>query len=145
MAIALVPASTAAASADDGICVGPDSKVVPEAERALVSLTNEFRASRGLAPLARSPRLTGVARRHSTRMARLDFFGHSGSGNRFGWAKSRPAGENLALAESPAVVMSLLKGSTTHRRTLLGRYRWVGIGVFRTCTGDLLVTQDFIG
>lgn len=144
MVALVVSVSTAFASPEGGICVGPQSSIDPAAERALRTLTNEFRAANGMGPLRASARLTRAARRHSVRMAREDFFGHSSAGGGFPWARSRAAGENLALAESPEVAMELLKGSSTHRRTLLSRtYRRIGIGAFRTCTGALLVTQDF--
>lgn len=144
MAVSLLPVSTAFASPEDGICVGPESAIDVGAEQAIRALTNEFRAANGVAPLSGSPRLTRAARRHSVRMAREDFFGHSSQGGGFPWSRNRAAGENLALAETPEAAMELLKGSSTHRHTLLSRtYHRVGIGVFRTCTGSLLVTQDF--
>lgn len=144
MVVLAIPASTAFASSEDGLCVGPQSAIDPGAEQALRTMTNEFRAANGVAPLRASARLTGAARRHSVRMAREDFFGHSSAGGGFPWARRRAAGENLALAESPQAAMELLKGSATHRHTLLSRtYRRIGIGAFRTCTGSLLVTQDF--
>jgi uncharacterized protein YkwD len=124
--------------------VGSQSEFDPAAEQALRNLANEFRAEHGVAPLRASTRLTRAARRHSFRMAREDFFGHSGGSQGFPWSRSRAAGENLALAETPQAAMELLKGSATHRHTLLSStYHRVGIGAFRTCTGHLLVTQDF--
>ena len=144
--ITLVPTSAALASPDDGICVGPESTFDAGAEAELRTLANNFRTENGVRPLRASARLSGVARRHSLKMAQTHVFGHSGSSGGFPWSRSRPAGENLALAGTPEAAMELLKGSPTHRHTLLSRsYRNVGMGAFRTCTGHLLVTQNFTG
>jgi uncharacterized protein YkwD len=146
VAATLIPVSGATGSVGDGLCVGPEARFDPAAEQALRSMTNTFRAENGIRPLRARAGLTRAARRHSLSMAESDSFAHSGNGRGFPWARNRPAGENLALAESPEAVMELLKGSAPHRRTLLSpTFRRFGVGVLRTCTGHLLVTEDFVG
>ena len=141
---ALLSTPVAVASPDDGICVGPRPTFDVAAERSLRTMTNVYRVQHGLRPLRAAGRLTRVARNHSLAMARADSFAHSGSSGRFPWAGSRAAAENLALGGTAEVVMDLLKNSTTHRDILLASsYRRFGIGVLVTCTGYLLVTEDF--
>ena len=135
-----------AASEQDGVCADSPVSYDPAAERALRSLTNCFRHEYGKAPLRARGQLTRAARAHSLRMAQQGVFAHSNGGGGFPWAEGRPAGENLALAATPEQAIALLKESPSHRRTLLGAtYRRIGIGALRTCTGHLLITQDFQG
>lgn len=142
--LALLPVSGAVATPENGICVGPQPTFDIAAERSLRTMSNTFRAERGLRPLRAAARLTRIARKHSLRMARTEVFSHSGTSRGFPWSPSRAAGENLALADSPEAVMQLWKGSAAHRDALLSpAFRRFGIGVLRTCTGYLLVTEDF--
>ncbi|MEW6582504.1 MAG: CAP domain-containing protein [Actinomycetota bacterium] len=142
--LAAAPAATPAV--DDGLCLGPGSGYDASAERTLRSLTNAFRSSMGLPRLRPKGALTSAARRHSRSMAAGGYFQHSSRGGAFPWAGGRVAGENLAMAQSPEQAMGLLARSPTHRRTLLSRaYTRFGIGAIRTCTGALLITQDFQG
>lgn len=143
---ALAFAPTATPSVADGLCLPPNPAFDPGAEKALRGLTNAFRASQGLRPLRPKAALTAVARQHSRDMAAGGYFQHSNVNGRFPWAGGRAAGENLALADTPQQAMSLLSQSPTHRHTLLSStYRRFGIGAMRTCTGALLITQDFLG
>jgi uncharacterized protein YkwD len=142
--LALVPA--ASASTDDGLCLGANPRFDPSAEQALRGLTNSFRANAGLKPLRAKGALTVAARRHTWEMAADGLFQHSNTSGSFPWAGKHAAGENLALADTAQDAMWLLTQSPTHRHTLLGRvYTHIGIGAMRTCTGSLLVTQDFLG
>jgi len=146
LAIALLAVPVATASPADGVCVGPQSAFDPPAEHTLRSMTNAFRRDNGRRPLRAQGRLTRNARRYSFTMARTGYFGHAVGGKRFSWSRRRPAGETLALAATPAGVMEVLIGSATHRAILLDpAFRVFGIGVLRTCTGYLLVTEYFTG
>ena len=144
-ACAAVASAPTAAAAPSGVCVGPAVSFDAHAESAIRALANRFRVSAGLRPLRARAALTRVARRHSLEMARRGRFAHSLRNGRFPWAKGRPAGENLALAGTAREAHVMLTLSPPHRATLLGgRYRSFGVGVLRTCTGQLLVTQDFL-
>jgi len=142
-AVAWAPTGAAAPS---GICIGPEVTFDAHAESVIRALANRFRASAGLRPLRARAALNRVARRHSLEMARRGSFAHSLRNGRFPWANGRTAAENLALAGTARQTHVVLTQSPPHRATLLGRrYRSFGVGALRTCTGQLLVTETFLG
>lgn len=114
--------------------------------------TNQFRRSKGLPDLIMRNELNVIAQRHSADMAggRVGF-GHSGFEKRNAMAskKIRPIrsfAENVAYgATSGKQVVTLWKNSSGHRRNMLGRYKYIGIGIARNRSGQIFYTQVFAG
>lgn len=124
----------------------------PEAERQLVALANEERATRGLAPLELDARLVTVARAHSTEMFRLRYFSHTSpeTGSPFdrlaaaGIPYTR-AGENLAYARSVATAHRGLMESPGHRENVLRpEFTRIGVGVIAAGPYGRMFTQLFL-
>jgi uncharacterized protein YkwD len=111
-------------------------------ERATLCLLNEQRTRRSLAPVQRSARLSGVARRPATTMVRDKFVSHtSPSGTTLadrirgsGYLSRRPwaVGEVIAWSTraTPAGQVRALMASPPHRHVILTpTYRDAGVGV----------------
>ena len=132
----------------------------PEAGLAqqVLTLTNQHRASIGLAPLASSSTLTASAVWKSGHMAGNDYFDH----NDFAFAPltslrswstritdcdypNAGRGENIAFGYSSAqAVMTGWLNSSGHRANIeSGSYKAIGIGVVRDSGGRLWWTQNF--
>ncbi|MDQ1725498.1 MAG: hypothetical protein QOG52_2526 [Frankiaceae bacterium] len=120
----------------------PRSASREQLERATLCLLNEQRTRRGLAPVRRSARLSGVARRYATTMVLGKFVSHtSPSGTTFadrirasGYLSRRPwaVGEVIAWSEraTPAGQVRALMASPPHRHVILTpTYRAAGVGV----------------
>ncbi|MDP1850721.1 MAG: CAP domain-containing protein [Solirubrobacteraceae bacterium] len=111
--------------------------VLDAEERALRSQINAYRAARGRAPLRVSAPLTRSAQWLSRDMAAKDYLDHVDSRGRdfdrriaaFGF-RGPTKGENLAGgAPDAAATFAMLKGSASHRRTMLrANLRLIGIG-----------------
>ena len=94
-----------------------------------LSAVNAVRAGQGLAPLAASPVLEGVARAHSEYMARTGRVGHAGAGGarlgpRIASSGYRAcfAAENVAWGfADAAAAIAAWQGSGGHRRNMLDR------------------------
>ena len=123
----------------------------PVAERQMLDLVNEERASAGLRPLIWDERLLPVARQHSEEMFRLKYFAHTSpvSGTPFdrlksaGIAYSR-AGENLAYAQSVSVAHRGLMQSPGHRENILRpEFTHIAIGVISAGPYGRMFTQLF--
>jgi|SRR5689334_19275677 len=112
--------------------------------------TNEFRKSKRLPPLEMLEELNAIARKHSEDMAKGKWsFGHSGYHQRelevqraikmeYGMA------ENVAYgAKTAKEVVTLWKGSSGHRKNMLGNYKYIGIGTARDKHGAIYYTQIF--
>ena len=104
----------------------PSMLIDPESQK-VVELTNQQRASQGLAPLAINDLLVNAAAGHSTDMATNNFMSHTGSdgsnpGQRitragYSW---RTYGENVAAGYSTAqAVMDGWMNSGGHRANIL--------------------------
>jgi uncharacterized protein YkwD len=144
-----------AASADDATpatplpdatsCSGP-GVADPVAQAALRRMVNGARAQVGAPALRGSAALAAYALRHSQDMATADRLAHSMVGGRLAFAPpDRAAGETLAVVGTPWQAVRGWLGSPHHRATLLSRqFRFTGIGAVRTCTGTLVVTQEFL-
>jgi uncharacterized protein YkwD len=138
----LIPAAAQAAA-----CPGADTPIdaddVPAARAALLCLHNAERARRDLPPLHADAELRDAGQDHAADMVRRHYFEHtSPSGVPFdarvksaGYTKRAPSwaiAENLAWGDAgitPADLMRMWLASPEHRRSLLGRYRDVGIGI----------------
>jgi uncharacterized protein YkwD len=126
-------------------------------ETEIFSLVNSERARKNLPPVEWDGELAKLARNYSKQMARERFFDHfdrSGTSvveraenARIGkWSK---IGENLFLCEGiDRFSFTAVKGwmkSPTHRKNILDR-SWTdsGIGIARSRSGQIYVTQVFI-
>ncbi len=105
----------------------------------VVSLTNQFRATNGLAPLTLNSKLSEAAQTHSQNMATQDFFSHTGkdgssAGDRvsktgYDW---RTVAENIAAGQStPSEVVNSWINSPGHRLNILNTtIKEIGVGYF---------------
>jgi uncharacterized protein YkwD len=109
-------------------------------------MVNGARDQAGLPPLRGSAALSAYAVRHSRDMAAADRLAHSMVGGKLPFApSSKAAGETLAVVGTPWQAVSGWLGSPRHRATILSRqFRFTGVGAVRTCTGALVVTQEFL-
>ena len=113
----------------------------------VLKYTNQFRKSKGLAPLEIRNDLNAIARKHSEAMANgRTKFGHSGYDKRatqikkiFGACKTA---ENVAYGAADGKdAVNIWKNSPGHRKNLLGDYKYIGIGTARNKRGVIYYTQ----
>ncbi len=117
----------------------------------VLQYTNQFRKSKRLPALEMRDDLNTIARRHSEDMAKGKCsFGHSGYNQReqqvqkiirveYGMA------ENVAYGATTAKeVVSMWKGSSGHRKNMLGNYKYIGIGTARDKRGAIYYTEIFV-
>jgi uncharacterized protein YkwD len=117
----------------------------------VLTYTNQFRTSKGKKPLELRADLSELARKHSENMASgKTSFGHSGVDKRDSAAFKDVQGAN-AFAENVAFgattgkeVVGMWKGSSGHRRNMLGDYKYIGIGVATDKKGVIYYTQVFV-
>jgi uncharacterized YkwD family protein len=119
----------------------------------MLQMINRERTSRGLSPLVMDARLGRSARLKSQDMADNDYFAHQSP--RYGSPTAmiseqgvsyHVAGENIAVAGSVAEAHSGLMGSPGHRKNiLLPQYTMIGIGIVKSGSGGLIITQHFAG
>jgi uncharacterized protein YkwD len=128
-------------------------------EESIVAIVNQERAANGLAPVSVDPRLREAARGHSKDMGELGFFDHTSpvSGKaKFtdrikaqGHSKFGAAGENIAAGsfnpqDRAESFMDMWMKSPGHRANILGEdYRYIGVGVYVTASGEVYSTQVF--
>ena len=112
--------------------------------------TNQFRRSQGLNELTMRNDLNKIAERHSEDMARGRVpFGHAGFYKRNAMAKKdinqlSSFAENVAFGPtSGKQVVDMWKNSPAHRQNLLGRFKYIGIGVAKDRNGHIYYTQVF--
>ena len=116
-----------------------------------------FAETRGRAePLKWNDRLAAVARAHSRKMIKQQFFNHVDPDGKTPLDRINKAGilwqaygENIALHETvkgaQAAFMSEPRFKKNHRSNILNTmYTEVGIGIAQAPNGSLYVTQDFI-
>jgi len=116
----------------------------------VLSLTNQFRKSKGLPALTIHSELNEIAEKHSTNMASKRVgFGHDGIEKRNALAKKviKPMSnfaENVAYgASNGGGAVNMWKNSPGHRRNMLGNFKYIGIGVAKDKKGRLFYTQVF--
>jgi uncharacterized protein YkwD len=116
----------------------------------VLSHTNKFRRSKGLATLVINDDLNALAEKHSVDMAKGRVgFGHSGFNKRYHIARQKIEGfkafaENVAYGVSSGKeVVTMWKNSTPHRRNMLGQYKYIGIGIAKDRKGSIYYTQVF--
>jgi uncharacterized protein YkwD len=124
-------------------------------ERRAFDLINVERAKYRLAPLVWDGELCRMARLHSEKMARLNFFDHDGpDGNLPARAQAsgvmwRSLAENIALNQGYDDPVSLAVDqwmhSPGHRANILrGIFTHSGVGIARAADGRIYITQVFI-
>jgi len=118
----------------------------------VLSQTNKFRRSKGLPALIINEELNAIAQKHSANMARGKVgFGHGGFSKRNKMASKviqplNKFAENVAYgATSGKEVVTMWKNSSGHRRNMLGRYKYIGIGTAKDRQGHIYYTQLFAG
>jgi uncharacterized protein YkwD len=146
--VASRPASPASA--------GAATPAPAELEREIHLQVNQYRARRGLPPLAYDERVAAVARSHSAAMASGErAFGHQGFQERTEAVvrvvpAARAFAENVAYdgRTGPRLAQLVVQGwidSPAHRANLEGRYDLTGIGVAVARDGRRYFTQIFAG
>lgn len=118
----------------------------------VLSQTNKFRRSKGLPTLIIREELNAIAQKHSSDMARGRVgFGHGGFSKRNAMAKKKMKAihsfaENVAYGPTTGKqVVTMWKNSSDHRRNMLGRYKYIGIGIAKDRRGRIFYTQVFAG
>ncbi|MEA2156379.1 MAG: hypothetical protein QOE11_2519 [Solirubrobacteraceae bacterium] len=127
----------------------PTAAAAAQVSDAIFCLTNQIRASYGLAPFRRDARLDTAARLHSEDMAARNYFAHVtpeglSPGDRASAQGYVPGvGENIAsgYATASAVIIGWM-GSTGHCQNILGVARDIGVGTAPSARGGYY-TQDF--
>ena len=136
---------TGAAGGCPGSDLQPSPSNIPQAEAAVLCLTNKVRAANGRRALKSNQLLSAAARQYSNDMTEAHFFSHvSPSGSGFdarlqgsGYLRGADlwlGGENLAwgssLKATPRMIMQAWLASPHHKANLLGkRFRSIGIGI----------------
>lgn len=127
------------------------SPVTSGLEEEVLSYTNQFRKSRGLPALTMQDDLNELARQHSADMARGRVaFGHDGFDQREARALKKintahRFAENVAYGANTArEVVAMWKGSAGHRKNMLGKYKYIGIGTAKDNRGVIYYTQFFV-
>lgn len=123
-----------------------------DAERALLTLVNQDRATHGLRELEWNEELAKVARIHSRDMWRRQYFSHVNPDGADPFDRLRQAGisylaagENLALAPNTTIAHKGLMESPDHRDNILSpEYGQIGIGVARNGLYGATYTQEFM-
>lgn len=120
-------------------------------EKDVLTYTNQYRQSKGLPPLELQSSLSDLARDHSEDMAKKKVgFGHDGFDKRQRQAQtllpsSSSFAENVAYgAKTGKEAVEMWKNSAGHRRNMLGKYKYVGIGVSTDSKGNTYYTQVFV-
>ncbi len=110
---------------------------LPEAARAIVAATNDYREAIGVRLLTLEPRLTAAAGKHSEEMTARNYFSHRSPvrgrtdvGDRISLEGVRTtiAGENIARGSfTPAEILAAWRDSPGHHRNLIdARFRFIG-------------------
>ena len=149
----LVETSTAAKTES----ASPTLAEANDIERRAFELTNDTRKRNGLAPLVWDAELCRMAREHSSRMARDNFFSHqTPQGQRLkdraranGIGRFKVLAENIAFNqgfEDPgAFAVQRWMISPGHRANILHtEFERSAVGVFVSADGAVYLTQTFI-
>jgi uncharacterized protein YkwD len=138
LALAIVVAAPAAAQARTPCAVeasAPSAANLAPVSDAVFCLTNQIRASFGLALFRRDARLDAAARLHSQDMASRNFFAHvtpeglSPTNRAAAQGYTQGVGENIAYGYDTArAVMLGWMASAGHCRNILGVARDIGVG-----------------
>ena len=121
---------------------------VPEAVSRILVLMNNERRSRALPQFSQRGDVSAISRNHSQAMAAAGTIWHNDAYFSASNKKALDAallGENVARNVDIDDAHRRLMASPGHRANLLdGRFTVVGLGVYRSSTGSLYVTQNFV-
>jgi Ca2+-binding RTX toxin-like protein len=106
--------------------------------KEVIELTNQERERFGLEPLESNGRLNKAAQTHSQKMARQDFYSHTGKDGSEVQDRAEAAdykgrtGENIATGQlTPEQVVEAWMDSSGHRTNILSRsYQDIGVGYY---------------
>ncbi|MBE9212406.1 CAP domain-containing protein [Plectonema cf. radiosum LEGE 06105] len=122
-------------------------------EKSVHEQINQYRSSKGLAPLKLNGEISKIAREHSQQMASKQVaFGHSGSNSRYQKISKLIAwngvAENVAYNQGyknpgKLAVEGWIK-SPGHQRNMVGKYQVTGIGVAKNSKDEYYFTQLFV-
>jgi uncharacterized protein YkwD len=129
--------------------------VASSLERRAFDLINSERAKNGLPPLVWDAELCRMARLHSEKMARLNFFDHEGPDGdlpnraRESGVRWRSLAENIALNQGyndpVTLAVDQWMHSSGHRANILrGIFTHSAVGIARAADGRVYLTQVFI-
>jgi uncharacterized protein YkwD len=120
-------------------------------QQTVLDYVNQYRKTKGLAPLQMMPLITSEALRHSKNIADGKVaFGHGGFDDRADRLmrqiqQSNAIAENVAYGKFTAQeVVDRWIQSSGHRHNIEGKYTLTGVGIIRRKDGYLFFTQIFI-
>ncbi len=120
-------------------------------QQSVLDYVNQYRKTKGLAPLKMMSLITAEALKHSKNMAdgRVDF-GHDGFEGRADRLMSQielsnAIAENVAYGKfSAQEVVNRWIQSPGHKKNIEGKFTLTGVGIIRRADGYLYFTQIFI-
>jgi uncharacterized protein YkwD len=124
-----------------------------ELAKEVCKYTNEYRRSKGLKALEMKDDLNDIARKHSEAMASgKRSFGHDGYDQRMSEVQKviknfdGDMAENVAAfgASNGKEAVNIWKNSSSHRKNMLGNYKYIGVGTARNSKGVVYYTQIFV-
>jgi uncharacterized protein YkwD len=118
-------------------------------EQEIYAAVNDYRAGKGLRPLAWSDAVAAQARAHSRKMASgATPFGHRDFGKRVAAIRrvmpANRVAENVARTFTVARAVELWLHHRGHRQNIEGRFDLTGVGAARASDGMLYFTQIFV-
>jgi uncharacterized protein YkwD len=144
------PAPAAATSTPAPPTQPPAAPATSGSSSVQQQLTNQARASAGLAPLQWNACLAGVAQRHAAEMAQAGHIYH-GNGVQQGLACGQGysrAGENVGMT-SPGIddnrIFTGFMNSPGHKANIMGAYRFIGTAWVLGADGAGYVSVEFAG
>lgn len=128
-----------------------NGSIDPDAEEQMLSMVNNERTSRGLAPLTMNDSLRNLARRYSDDMFKRGYFSHYNPEGESPFDRMEHAGvtysyagENLALAPSTELAMQGLMNSPGHKANILKpEFKQIGVGVIDGGIYGKMFAQEF--
>lgn len=127
-------------------------------ERLMFTYLNKERKNKGLDTLSYNSRLAGLAREHSTDMAKNKYFRHQNAEGKDAFARARDKGLNISIYENIAKVAtgrgtpvakaklahkSLMRSVSHRENILMPAAKTGGIGISYGNGGTIYVTQLF--
>lgn len=119
-------------------------------EQSVLKQVNQYRADRGLAPLALDPELCRQAQLHSQTMATGRSMNHDGFAQRMANVTQsyQNASENVAYnhgyPDPDQQAVDNWIDSPEHRQNIEGEFNLTGIGITRNAEGEYYFTQIFV-
>ena len=115
------------------------------AEASFVARVNSIRRSHGVAPLAVSGDLTGIARGWTDHMVANGNLSHNGNlANEVSenWTK---LGENIGMGSNVDSIMNQFVSSGAHYNNMIDpAFNYIGVGVSYDASGQMYTTHDFM-